>query len=150
MDLNLSKCAITKCPNKSKFKPNTFKAFIQSQNITYKAKGFPILTQHAPYTYLGIQMTPSLKWSLPKEIALKKTKQQGKLLANSPASLKPKNKILNTIIKPWIAYAYYAVPFSKPDIKKINKIISTKTKEACHIPKSTATFLHTSPTITLE
>ena len=30
MDLNLSKCAITGCPNKSKFKPTTFKTYIQS------------------------------------------------------------------------------------------------------------------------
>ena len=40
MDLNLAKCAITGCPNKSKLKPNTFKAFIQSQNIHYKNKNF--------------------------------------------------------------------------------------------------------------
>jgi hypothetical protein len=33
------------------------------------------------------------------------------------------------VIKPGIAYAYYAVPFSKPDIKKIDKILSKLTKE---------------------
>jgi hypothetical protein len=91
MDLNLAKCAITGCPNKSKLKPNTFKAFIQSQHITYKNKNFPILTQNKHYTYLGIQLVPSLKWNLQKEITLKKAKQQGQLLANSPASLKQKN-----------------------------------------------------------
>jgi hypothetical protein len=98
MDLNLSKCAITGCPNKSKLKPNTFKAFIQFQNILYKSKTFPTLIQNEPYTYLGIQLVPSLKWSLQKEITLNKTKQQGKLLAASPASLKQKIKILNTVI----------------------------------------------------
>ena len=76
-----------------------------------------------------------------KEITLKKAKQQGQLLAHSPASLKQKIKILNTVIKPRIAYAYYAVPFSKPDIKKLDKIISKITKEACKIPKSTANIL---------
>jgi hypothetical protein len=30
MDLNLSECVITSCPNKSKLKPNIFKTFIQS------------------------------------------------------------------------------------------------------------------------
>ena len=143
MDLNLSKCAITGCPNKSKLKPNMFTTFIQSQYITYKAKDFPILTQHEPYTYLGIQMTPTLKWSLQKEITLKKTKEQGKLLANSPASLKQKIKILNTVIKPRIAYVYYAVHFSKLDIKILDKIISSITKTSCNIPKSTANiFTH--------
>ena len=54
MDLNLSKCVIIRCPYKSKFKPNTFKAYIQSQNITYKTKNFPTLIQNEPYIYLGI------------------------------------------------------------------------------------------------
>ena len=141
MDLNLSKCAITGCPNKSKFKPNIFKAYIQSQNFTYRNKNFPILTQNEPYTYLGIQLTPSLKWNLQREITLQKTKQQSKLLIISPASLKQKFKILNTVIKPRIAYAYYAVPFSKPDITKLDKIITKLTKEICNTPKSTANIL---------
>ena len=103
MDLNLSKCAITECLNKSELKPYTFKAYIQSQNIVYKSKNFPTLTQNESYTYLGIQPIPSLKWNLQKEITINKAKQQGKLLAASPASLKQKIKILNTVIKPRIA-----------------------------------------------
>ena len=141
MDLNLSKCAITGCPNKSKLKPNTFRAYIQSQNITYKTQTFPILTQNESYTYLGIQLTPSLKWNLQKEITINKVKQQSQLLATSPASLTQKIKILNTVIKPRIAYAYYEVPFSKPDIKKLDKILSKLTKGICRIPKSTANIL---------
>ena len=141
MDLNLAKCAITGCPNKSKLKPTTFKAFIQSQNIQYKTKNFPTLTQNEPYTYLGIQLIPSLKWNLQKEITMKKAQQQGQLLAHSPASLKQKIKILNTVIKPRIAYAYYVVPFSKSDIKKMDKIISKIIKKTCKIPRSTANIL---------
>ena len=141
MDLNLSKCAITCCPNKSKFKPNTFKAYIQSQNITYKIQTFHILTQNESYTYLGIQLTPSLKWNFQKEIIINKVKQQSQLLAKSSASLTQKIKILNMVIKPRIAYAYYAVHFSKPDIKKLDKILSKLTKDICRIPKSTANIL---------
>ena len=117
MDLNLSKCAITGCSNKCELKPTTFKAYIQSQNITYKSQNFPILTQNEPYVYLGIHLAPSLKWDLQKKITLKKVKQQSQLLTNSPASLTQKIKILNTIIKPRITYAYFTVPFSKPNIK---------------------------------
>ena len=141
MDLNLSKYAITGCPNKSKLKPNIFRAYIQFQNITYKTQTFPILIQNEPYTYLGIQLIPSLKWNLQKEITINKVKQQSQSLANSSANLTQKIKILNTVIKPRIAYAYYAVPFSKPDIKKIDKILSKLTKDICHIPKSTANIL---------
>lgn len=141
IDLNLSKCAIMTCPNKSKLKLIILKAFIQSQNITYKSQTFPIFTQNEPYTNVGIYLTPSVKWKLQKKITLKKIQQQSQLLTNSMASLTQKNKILNIILKPRIAYAYYAVPFSKPDIKKLDKIISKITKEICNIPKSTANVL---------
>ena len=93
------------------------------------------------YTYLGIQLISSFKWHLQKEITLNKAKQQGKLLAVSSASLKQKIKILNTVIKPRIAYAYYTVSFLKPDIKKLDKIISKITKKTCNIPKNTADIL---------
>ena len=82
----------------------------------HKSNNFPTLTQNKPYTYLGIHLMPSLKWNLQKEIALQKTKLQCKLLTLSPASLKQKMKILNTIIKLHISYVYYAVSFSKLDI----------------------------------
>ena len=141
MVFNLSKCAITRCHNKSKLKPNTFKAYIESQNVTYKTKNFSTLTQNEPYTYLGIQLIHSLKWNLQREIILQKAKQQNKLLALSPASLKQKIKILNTVIRPRITYAYYAVPFSKPDITKLDQIIGKLTKEICNIPKSSANIL---------
>ena len=91
MDLNLSKCAITGCPNKSKLKPNIFKALIQSHNITYKSNTFPTLTQNEPYTYLGIHLMPSLKWNIQRETTIQKAKQQCKLLTLSPASLKQKH-----------------------------------------------------------
>jgi hypothetical protein len=61
MDLGIPKCAITGCPNKSKLHPTTFKALIQSTNINYRNQPIPILNQHEPYTYLGINLAPSLK-----------------------------------------------------------------------------------------
>jgi hypothetical protein len=76
-----------------------------------------------------------------KEITLQKAKQQCKLLTLSPASLKQIIKILNIVIKPRIAYAYYAVPFSKPDIKKLDKLISKLIKETCNIPNNSTNIL---------
>jgi hypothetical protein len=36
MDLGITKCAITGCPNKSKLSPTTFKAYVQSHNIQFR------------------------------------------------------------------------------------------------------------------
>ena len=72
LDLNLSKCRITGCPNKSNLKPTIFKAYIQGQHIYFKNKPFPTLTQNEPYTYLGINLVPSLKWNIQKNITIEK------------------------------------------------------------------------------
>ena len=61
MKLSVPKCAITGCPNKSKIKPDTFKAKIQAQNIRYRSQPLPVLHQNEPYMYLGIQLVPSPK-----------------------------------------------------------------------------------------
>ena len=121
LDLNFSKCTITRCPNKSNWKPTIFKVYIQAQNIHFKNQPFPTLTQNKPYTYLAIHLVPSLKWYIQKTTTMEKTKNQSKWLMTSPTIINQKIYILNTVIKPRIAYAYYVVPFSKPDIKKIRQ-----------------------------
>lgn len=63
-------------------------------------------------------------------------KKQSIQLMTSLTITKQKNHNLNTIIKSWIAYAYYVVPFSKLDIQKLNKILSNFTKVICNFPKS--------------
>lgn len=49
--------------------------------------------------------------------------------------------ILNIVVKPSMAYTYYAVPFSKPNIEKIHKILNKLTKQTYSIPKSTTNIL---------
>ena len=62
MNLGIPKCAITGCPNKSKVSPLAFKTKIQATNINYKNESIPVLSQNEPYTYLRLNLTPSLKW----------------------------------------------------------------------------------------
>jgi hypothetical protein len=76
MDLGISKCAITGCPKKSKMNPPNFKTFITTQNIHYRNQPIPILHQDEPYTYLGIQPVPSLKWKLQIHITTTKLTNQ--------------------------------------------------------------------------
>jgi hypothetical protein len=46
-----------------------FKAFIQMHKITYNNKLKPTLHQNEVYKYLGIQLIPSLKWNLQRQIS---------------------------------------------------------------------------------
>lgn len=47
----------------------------------------------------------------------------------TPTSIKQEMKNFNIIIKQEISYAYYVIPFSKPYIKKLDKILSKPTKK---------------------
>jgi hypothetical protein len=90
MELGIPKCAITRCPNNKLMSAATFKAYIQSHNITYRNQSILVLHQNEPYVYLGIQLIPSLKWKAQQAITMNKLIKQTQLLLQSPATLTPK------------------------------------------------------------
>jgi hypothetical protein len=141
MNLGVPKCAITGCPNKSKTKPEAFKAKIQAKNINYRNQPIPILHQNEPYVYLGIQLVPSLKWKLQTHITLAKIIDQCKQLTNCPIIIKQKINMVDTVIRAGIAYSFYAVPYSLPTIKKLDKKIIGIQKVICGLPKCTANII---------
>jgi hypothetical protein len=63
--------------------------------------------------------------------------KQTQLLLNSLATLKQKLKMVDTVIRPGIAYSFYAVPYSMPNITKLDKKIIGLQKTICGLPKST-------------
>ena len=137
MDLGIPKCAVTGCPNKSRMNPTTFKALIQSTNINYRNQTLPILHQHEPYTYLGINFVPSLKWKTQINTTTTKVIQQCQAIVACPATMKQKINMADTVIRAGIAYSFYAVPYSIPAIKKFDKKIIALHKKMCGLPKST-------------
>ena len=141
MDLGVPKCAITKCPNKSKTKPEIFKALIQSQNINYRNQPILVLHQNEPYVYLDIQLVPSLKWKLQTHITTDKMINQCRLLTHCPATIKQKISMVDAVIRAGIAYSFYAVPYSIPTITKLDKKIIGIQKAICGLPKCTANII---------
>jgi hypothetical protein len=136
MELGIPKCAITGCPNNKYMLATTFKAYIQSHNITYRNQPIPVLHQNEPYVYLGIQLIPFLKWKIQQTTTMNKLMKQTQLLLQSPATLKQKQKMVDTVIRPGIAYSFYTVPYSMPNITKLDKIIIGLQKAICGLPKS--------------
>ena len=137
MDLGISKCAITGCPNKSKMNQEIFKTHIETANITYRNQTIPTLHQNEPYVYLGIQLVSSLKWKIQIHITTTKVISQCSQLANCPATMKQKISMIDTVIRAGIAYSFYAVPFSLPGIIKLDKKIIAIQKKICGFPKCT-------------
>jgi hypothetical protein len=97
----------------------------------------PILHQNEPYVYLGIQLIPSLKWKTQQATTMNKLIKQTQLLINSPATLKQKLKMVDKVIRPGIAYSFYVVPYSMPNIIKLDKKKIGLQKSICGLPKST-------------
>jgi hypothetical protein len=137
MELRIPKCAITGCPNNKPMPATTFKAYIQSHNIKYRNQPIPVLHQNEPYIYLGVHLIPSLKWKTQQATTMNKLIKQTQLLLNSPGTLKLKLKMVDTVIRPRIAYSFYAVPYSMPNIAKLDQKIIALQKAICGLPKST-------------
>jgi hypothetical protein len=137
MELGIPKCTITGCPNNKPMPATTFKANIQFHNIKYRNQPILVLHQNEPYVYLGIQLIPSLKWKVQQAITMNKLIKQIQLLLNSPATLKQKLKMVDTVIRPGIAYSFNVAPYSMPNIIKLDKKIISLQKTICGLPKST-------------
>ena len=137
MDLGITKCAITRCSNKSKMNQETFKAQIQATNITYRNQPIPILHQNEPYLYLGIQLIPLLKWKIQIHVTTAKLINRCSKLVNCPTTIKQKINMFDTIIRAGIAYSFYVVPYSLPAIIKLEKKIIAIQKKICGLPKYT-------------
>jgi hypothetical protein len=137
MDLGIFKCAIIGCHNKSKMNPPNFKTFITTQNIHYRNQPIPILYQDEPYTYLGIQLVPSLKWKLQIHITTTKLTNQCKQLTNYPLTIKQKMHMTDTVIHASIAYNFYVVPYSLPALNKLDKKLIALQKKICSLPNCT-------------
>lgn len=141
MDLGISKCAFTGCPNKSKLSPTNFKHWLDNQNLTFRNQLILTLHQNEPYTYLGIQLVPSLKWKLQIHTTTTKLISQSKNLTQCPATMQQKINMLDTVIRAGIAYSFYAVPYSLPAIQKLDKKIIATQKTICGLPKCTANII---------
>jgi hypothetical protein len=138
MDLGIPKCTVTGCPNKSKMSLLAFKTQIQETYINYINKPIPVLSQNEPYTYLGINLAPSLKWKTQIHTTTTKVVKQCKDLVACPATMKQKINMAYTVIRAGIAYSFYAVPYSLPAIKKLDKKIIALHKTICGLPKCTS------------
>jgi len=98
----------------------------------------PVLDQHEPYTYLGINLAPSLKWKTQINTTTSKVIKQCQALVACPATMKQKINMADTVIRAGIAYSFYTVPYSIRAIKKLDKKIIALHKTICRLPKSTS------------
>jgi hypothetical protein len=121
MDLGIPKCTIIGCPNKSKLSPLSFKTQIQATNMNYINKPIHVLSKNKPYTYMGINLAPSLKWETQIYTTTTKIIRPCKDLVACSTTMKQKINMADTFIRVGIAYNFFVVSYSLPAIKKHDK-----------------------------
>jgi len=82
---------------------------------------------------LGIQLVPSKKWKIQTHITTKNLIEQCAQLTNCPATIKQKMNMVDIVIRVGIAYSFYAILYSLPTIKKLDKKIIGIQKTICRI-----------------
>ena len=107
----------------------------------YKGHQFPVLSQITSLTYLGISLIPTLIWHLQKQTTTSNIEAKCQTLILSPATINQFKKILNASPHTKIAYAFYAIPFSKPNITQLDKILIHLAKSICRVPNSSPNLL---------
>lgn len=96
-----------------------------------------VLSQNELYTYLGIWLVPSQNWPNNKKSSCSKKIKNSKHSLTTIAhinTIKYKDPQHNYLPK-HIKDAFYAAPFSIPNIKKLDKLLINLTKSICNIPK---------------
>jgi hypothetical protein len=70
-----------------------------------------------------------------------KLNEQCKLLKASPATMKQKIYMTDSVIRAGIAYGFYIVAYSMPTINKLDKILIRLQKSICRMPNSTSNIM---------
>jgi hypothetical protein len=70
-----------------------------------------------------------------------KLNEQCKILKASPATMKQKIHMTDSIIRVRTAYGFYTVAYSMPTINKLDKILIRLHKSICGMPKSTSNIM---------
>jgi ribonuclease HI len=106
-------------------------------------QGKPVMYQHPsePFTYLGVDMTLTLNWGHQLRKVLDKVATKGAALRRSSASAKHKMKIIQTVIKPMITYAFPVAPYRATDLQRLDSKIAQMAKDAYRQCRATPTAM---------
>jgi len=107
--------------------------------IKLGGEAIPFLPPDEPYRYLGVWLTMTLDFKHQLAASLKVAKDRGDALVASMASQRQCLHVINTCIKPALAYCFGLAPYTAADINSIDAVISRIAKACCRLPNYTPT-----------
>lgn len=100
MELNIHKCTLNKAPHKTRLNQTHLEINWNLCNLTYEGQTFLALSQNQAYTYLRIQLVPSLNYPIQQVAKLHniKIKKKKTNLTQNPTTICQKLRKVNIVI----------------------------------------------------
>ena len=93
------------------------------------------------YTYLGVDITPTLNWSYQLRKTIATVKDRGLRMAGCMLSYRQKLHFVKTVIVPAATYAFPLAYLTPADLAKLDSLYSRICKQALGLPTCTTTAL---------
>ena len=94
-----------------------------------------------PYTYLRVDMTPTLNWSFQLKKTIDNVKERGLRMASCMLSYRQKLHFVKTVILPAATYAFPLAYLIPADLAKLDRLYSRICKQAMELPTCTPTAM---------
>ena len=146
LELNLGKCGITGILYQdaaSGLISHPYRREIEmiknrTRLVKFKGQEFPFHHPHTqPYTYLGIELTPTMNQTFQQTKVLQEVLRRGENILNSSASPLQKLQFIQRCIKPYAQYSFPLATYSIQSIQKLDSVIARIAKKSLRLPIST-------------
>ena len=94
-----------------------------------------------PYTYLGVDVTPTLNWSFQLKKTIDTVKERGIRMASCMLTYRQKLHFVRTVILPAATYAFPLAYLTPADLAKLDRLYSRICKQAMGLPTCTPTAM---------
>ena len=113
-----------------------------SASITMGGKQIPFYhPDKEPYTYLGVELTPTLNWSYQLDKVRKKALEKGCNVLQSFTTPAQTLQYVQSCIRPYLTYAFAITMHTPNDIAKLDSVLTRIAKKAYRLPVSTPNAL---------
>jgi ribonuclease HI/exonuclease III len=145
MPVNNKKCAVTailhgeasRTPGRSAIDKERLTSLLgYSNSLLIGGKPVPALSPTETYKYLGLHVCLVLDWERQLEETIAMVRAQGHKLASSLASPRQCLHIMQTVIKPGIAYVLSVAPFTMAQLYKLDQEVAKIAKACYMLPQS--------------
>ena len=146
LELNLGKCGITGVLYQdaaSGLISHPYRREIdmiknRTRLVKFKGQEFPFHHPDTqPYTYLGIELTPTMNQSFQQTKVLQEVLRRGENILNSSASPLQKLQFIQRCIKPYAQYSFPLAAYNIQSIQKLDSVIARIAKKSLRLPIST-------------